>query len=91
MTALSGLRPAARSGRSSPVVAAMDGDHSERDQLFCTNTVSGCPLRIVLTPVNYQPSRNDRAGPVIPRANGTSQIMLSTQLWVASQSAGPLL
>ena len=69
----------------------MDGDHCDRDQLPCTNTVNGCPLRMVLMPEICQPSRMARAAPVIDRANGTSQVAFSTQLCVASQSAGPLL
>jgi len=72
-------------------VGAIDGDHCERDQLFCTNTVSGCPLRIVLMPLSCQPSSSACVTPVVPRANGISQIALITQLWRASQSDGPLL
>ena len=49
------------------MVGEIDGDHCERDQLFCTNTVSGWPLRIVLMPVTCQPSSSAPRRPDAPR------------------------
>ena len=69
-----------------------DGDHCERDRLFCTNTVSGCPLRIVPMPDSCQPSSSAPATPVrLARERQRPTITFITQLCGASKSDGPLL
>ena len=73
------------------MVGAIDGDHCEREQLFCTNTVSGWPLRIVPMPVNCQPSSSAASAASCRAANGISHTTFMTQLCGVSQSAGPLL
>ena len=68
-----------------------DGFHCERERFAVTNTVSGCPLRIVQMPDTCQPAASARATGDAFFANGSSQLKLSTQLCRVSKSDGPLL
>src|SRR4029453_3136333 len=68
-----------------------DGCPCERARLFCTNTVSGYPLRTVAIAATRHPDSTAPGTPWRPRPHGMSQLTLLTQLGATWKPEGPRL